>query len=171
MAFAINYKDIRELAVSGYSEPLKPGLVLPFGLEQKFFSETFRFAINTDRQSRVFLAVWTRGQAVENIVGADVQTTNTVAGAEQTEFGGSARIDLFSLGFVLLAPVNVGGRSGIDQQIEPETAQLFPNRLGQIQLLATERKNVIGIGKKPAQGCAKPPVFTHKGNPPFHRKR
>jgi peptide/nickel transport system substrate-binding protein len=39
MAFAINYKDIRELAVSGYSEPLRPGLILPFGLEQKFFSE------------------------------------------------------------------------------------------------------------------------------------
>ncbi|MEO8900548.1 MAG: ABC transporter substrate-binding protein [Polyangiaceae bacterium] len=39
MGFAINYKDIRELAVSGYSEPLKPGLILPFGLEQKFFSE------------------------------------------------------------------------------------------------------------------------------------
>jgi peptide/nickel transport system substrate-binding protein len=39
MAFAINYKDIRELAVSGYSEPLEPGLILPFGLEQKFFSE------------------------------------------------------------------------------------------------------------------------------------
>ena len=33
MAFAINYKDIRELAVSGYSEPLKPGLIMPFGLE------------------------------------------------------------------------------------------------------------------------------------------
>jgi len=39
MAFAINYKDIRELAVSGYSEPLEPGLILPFGLEQKFFSQ------------------------------------------------------------------------------------------------------------------------------------
>jgi peptide/nickel transport system substrate-binding protein len=39
MAFAINYKDIRELAVSGYSEPLEPGLILPFGLERKFFSE------------------------------------------------------------------------------------------------------------------------------------
>ncbi len=39
MAFAINYKDIRELAVSGYSEPLKPGLILPFGLEQKYFSD------------------------------------------------------------------------------------------------------------------------------------
>jgi len=38
MGFAINYKDIRELAVSGYSEPLQAGLVLPFGLEQKFFS-------------------------------------------------------------------------------------------------------------------------------------
>ena len=39
MGFAINYKDIRELAVSGYSEPLQPGLVLPFGLEKRFYSE------------------------------------------------------------------------------------------------------------------------------------
>lgn len=39
MGFAIKYDDIRELAVSNYSEPLKPGLILPFGLEQKFFSE------------------------------------------------------------------------------------------------------------------------------------
>ncbi|MFO7179201.1 MAG: ABC transporter substrate-binding protein [Pseudomonadota bacterium] len=39
MAFAINYKDIRELAVSGYSDPLRPGLILPFGLEAKYFSE------------------------------------------------------------------------------------------------------------------------------------
>ncbi len=39
MAFAINYKDIRELAVSGYSEPLEPGLILPFGLERRFFSD------------------------------------------------------------------------------------------------------------------------------------
>ena len=38
MAFAINYKDIRELAVSGYSEPIQPGLILPFGLEREFFS-------------------------------------------------------------------------------------------------------------------------------------
>jgi peptide/nickel transport system substrate-binding protein len=39
MAFAINYKDIRELAVSGYGEPLKAGLILPFGLEKKFYNE------------------------------------------------------------------------------------------------------------------------------------
>jgi peptide/nickel transport system substrate-binding protein len=39
MAFAINYRDIRELAVSGYSEPLKPGLILPFGLEAKYYNE------------------------------------------------------------------------------------------------------------------------------------
>lgn len=38
MAFAINYKDIRELSVSGYSEPLRPGIILPFGLERRFFS-------------------------------------------------------------------------------------------------------------------------------------
>jgi peptide/nickel transport system substrate-binding protein len=39
MGFAINYDDIRELAVSGYSEKLRPGLVLPFGVEKKFYSE------------------------------------------------------------------------------------------------------------------------------------
>jgi peptide/nickel transport system substrate-binding protein len=39
MAFSIDYKDIRELAVSGYSEPIKSGLILPFGLEAKYFSE------------------------------------------------------------------------------------------------------------------------------------
>ena len=39
MAFAINYQDIRELAVSGYSEPIKPGLILPFGVEGKYYSD------------------------------------------------------------------------------------------------------------------------------------
>ncbi|HVZ36856.1 MAG TPA: ABC transporter substrate-binding protein, partial [Polyangiaceae bacterium] len=39
MAFAIQYDDIRELAVSGYSVPVKPGLILPFGFESKFYSE------------------------------------------------------------------------------------------------------------------------------------
>lgn len=38
MGFAVNYTDIRELAASGYSDPLKPGLILPFGLEEKFYS-------------------------------------------------------------------------------------------------------------------------------------
>lgn len=38
MAFAIRYDDIRELAVSGYSVPLRSGLILPFGFEGKFFS-------------------------------------------------------------------------------------------------------------------------------------
>lgn len=39
MAFAINYKDIRELAVSGYSQPLEPGLILPFGPESRYYSK------------------------------------------------------------------------------------------------------------------------------------
>jgi peptide/nickel transport system substrate-binding protein len=39
MAFSINYTDIRELAVSGYSDPLESGLILPFDkLENKYFS-------------------------------------------------------------------------------------------------------------------------------------
>ncbi|MFP4416031.1 MAG: ABC transporter substrate-binding protein [Fibrobacterota bacterium] len=39
MAFAINYQDIRELAVSGYSPELKGGLILPFGIEKEYYSE------------------------------------------------------------------------------------------------------------------------------------
>ena len=39
MAYAINYADIAELAVTGYSLPLRPGLILPFGVEAKYFSE------------------------------------------------------------------------------------------------------------------------------------
>jgi peptide/nickel transport system substrate-binding protein len=38
MAFAIDYKDIRELAMSGYADPIQPGLVMPTVLEQKYFS-------------------------------------------------------------------------------------------------------------------------------------
>jgi peptide/nickel transport system substrate-binding protein len=38
MALAVNYKDIRELAVSGYSDPIESGLILNFGLEKRFFS-------------------------------------------------------------------------------------------------------------------------------------
>lgn len=37
MAAAINYGDIKELAVSGYSPDIVPGLILPSGLEAKFF--------------------------------------------------------------------------------------------------------------------------------------
>ena len=38
MAFAINYADIRELAVSGYSPPVDSGLILSFdNLEKKYF--------------------------------------------------------------------------------------------------------------------------------------
>jgi peptide/nickel transport system substrate-binding protein len=39
MAFSIRYDDIRELAVSGYSASLRPGLILPFGFEGKYYSE------------------------------------------------------------------------------------------------------------------------------------
>ena len=40
MAFAINYKDIRELACLRLQRAdLKPGIILPFGLEAKYYSE------------------------------------------------------------------------------------------------------------------------------------
>ncbi|MBN2035548.1 MAG: ABC transporter substrate-binding protein [Chitinispirillaceae bacterium] len=39
MACAINYEEIKTLAISRYSPELKPGLILPFGMEKPFFSE------------------------------------------------------------------------------------------------------------------------------------
>lgn len=39
MAAAINYGDIKELAVSGYANDLKPGLIMPAGLEAKYYNE------------------------------------------------------------------------------------------------------------------------------------
>jgi peptide/nickel transport system substrate-binding protein len=39
MAQAINYADIKELAVSGYSSDLKSGAILPYGVEAKYYSE------------------------------------------------------------------------------------------------------------------------------------
>jgi len=38
MAYAINYKDLKSLAISGYSPDLQPGLILPYGMEKKYFS-------------------------------------------------------------------------------------------------------------------------------------
>ena len=39
MAAAVNYSDIKELAVSGYANDMKGGLILPFGQEGKYFNE------------------------------------------------------------------------------------------------------------------------------------
>jgi peptide/nickel transport system substrate-binding protein len=39
MAHAINYKELKDLAISGYSPDLKPGLILPYGMEKKYFSQ------------------------------------------------------------------------------------------------------------------------------------
>lgn len=38
MAAAINYGDIKELAVSGYSPDIQPGLIMPSGIEGKYFN-------------------------------------------------------------------------------------------------------------------------------------
>ncbi len=49
MVHAINYADIAELAVSGYSEDLQPGLILPFGNEARYFSQE-----DADKYGRLF---------------------------------------------------------------------------------------------------------------------
>ncbi|MBN1129969.1 MAG: ABC transporter substrate-binding protein [Chitinispirillaceae bacterium] len=39
MAHAVNYREIKDLAVSGYTPELKPGLILPFGMEKQYYAE------------------------------------------------------------------------------------------------------------------------------------
>jgi peptide/nickel transport system substrate-binding protein len=39
MACAINYEEIKNLAISGYTPTIKPGLIMPYGIEEKFFSQ------------------------------------------------------------------------------------------------------------------------------------
>jgi peptide/nickel transport system substrate-binding protein len=39
MASAINYNEVKNLAISGYTPEIKPGLIMPYGIEKKFFSE------------------------------------------------------------------------------------------------------------------------------------
>jgi peptide/nickel transport system substrate-binding protein len=50
MALSINYTDVRELAGSNYSEPLQPGLIMPFGLEAQFYSaeDAKRYGVSYD---------------------------------------------------------------------------------------------------------------------------
>ena len=53
MAAAINYGDISELAVSGYSEALKPGLIMPTPLEGKYIdlAESAKHAVTPGIES------------------------------------------------------------------------------------------------------------------------
>ena len=40
MAYAIDYKAVKELAVSGYSPDIKPGIIMPTGVESKFYDDS-----------------------------------------------------------------------------------------------------------------------------------
>ncbi len=53
MAAAINYADIKELAVSGYSPDMKPGLIMAAGLEGKYFNadDAKEFGITFDPEN------------------------------------------------------------------------------------------------------------------------
>ena len=85
MAFAINYDDIRELAVSGYSVPHEPGFILPFGVEKRYFNaeDAQRFGTRFDparaREELAaggYRAVFRDGELIEtrNASGARVPT-------------------------------------------------------------------------------------------------
>jgi len=45
MANALDYKSIKELAVSGYSPDMKPGLIMPTGVESKYYNDSAAQAV------------------------------------------------------------------------------------------------------------------------------
>jgi peptide/nickel transport system substrate-binding protein len=109
MAFAINYKDIRELAVSGYSLPLQAGLILPFGLEKKYFSaeDAKKYGTTFDPQrARALLreagyrSVWdNKGNLLEmrNAKGQKVKTIHITSPAGWTDWESIVRIAVRSM--------------------------------------------------------------------------
>lgn len=86
MAYAINYKDIRELAVSGYSPEIKSGLILPFGMENPYFSaedvEKYGVGYNPEKAKKImadagYESVWDKDGKlayVKNAKGEKVPT-------------------------------------------------------------------------------------------------
>lgn len=60
MAAAISYADIKELAVSGYASDMQPGLIMPQGLEEKFFNAgdagQFGVTYNPDKAKEILAA-------------------------------------------------------------------------------------------------------------------
>jgi len=50
VAHAVNYEQIRKLSIYGYAPPLKPGLIIPFGPEKKYYndSDAVRYGVSYD---------------------------------------------------------------------------------------------------------------------------
>jgi peptide/nickel transport system substrate-binding protein len=110
MAFSINYADIRELAVSGYSEPLRPGLILPTGLEKQFFSEeeTKQYGASVFDPERAkaelkaggYTAVWNdKGELVEtrDASGKRVPTVRITSPSGWTDWESIVRVTVRSM--------------------------------------------------------------------------
>jgi hypothetical protein len=97
-----------------------------------------------------------------------VQTANASFGAELSEFTYCKTIDPVRLCPMLLAPVNICGCSGIDQQIEGSVFYLGSNRSRQVQFPTAERQNVIGIGKPAAKGSSKSAILAENCDPLCH---
>ncbi|MBD3393561.1 MAG: ABC transporter substrate-binding protein [Chitinivibrionales bacterium] len=104
IAHAINYRDIRELAVSGYSTPLQSGLILPFGTEKEYFSSedarTFGVSYDPDKAKSImaeagYTPVW-KGDGkldyVTNAAGERVPTVYVRSPAGWTDWESIVRI-------------------------------------------------------------------------------
>jgi peptide/nickel transport system substrate-binding protein len=84
MAFAINYEDVRNLAVSGYSTEIQSGLIMPFSAEAQFFDEddvqrygATRFdpeAAKRELELGGFTPVWDRRGNLSHVLDANGDT-------------------------------------------------------------------------------------------------
>jgi peptide/nickel transport system substrate-binding protein len=110
MAFSILYDDIRELAVSGYSEPLQSGLIVPFGFESKYYSaedaRTHGASVYDPERARAELAaggyesIWgPGGELIEmrDRHGARVPTVYVKSPAGWTDWEAAVRVVVRSL--------------------------------------------------------------------------
>ena len=87
MAFAINYKDISELAVSGYSPAIKSGLILPFGAEERYFSaeasDSFGVTFDPAKARQImkdagFTPVWDKEGKLDHVTDAQGKKVPTM---------------------------------------------------------------------------------------------
>ena len=108
MAFAINYNDIKELAMSGYSPDLKPGLILPFGNEKEYYSEEdgqkYGIAYDVERAKKIladagYTSVFENGKLayMKNAKGEKVPTVHLRSPAGWSDWESIVKIAVKSL--------------------------------------------------------------------------
>jgi hypothetical protein len=97
-----------------------------------------------------------------------VQATNASFATDSAEGRHRTRIDLFRLGFMQFAPIDVRCGSRVNHQIEVAPLQRFFEWLGKIQIVASERQNIVVVRQNATESGAQTAVFADDGYSPFH---